>query len=89
MWDRQSHVFQELTKLMSDSVKFRRTSVEQDAFDETKYIEAKYVLQAYTAFNKRFDKHIDASQYQLGALHTQEGKPISFYSRNITCPQTR
>ena len=29
------------------------------------------------------------SNFQLGSMINQYGKPISFYSRNLTIPQTR
>ena len=32
---------------------------------------------------------MDASDYQLGEVISQEGKPIDFYSRKLTAPQTR
>ena len=44
---------------------------------------------AYPDFSKRFDIHTDSSDYQLGAVISQEGKPIAFYSRKLSGAQTR
>ena len=40
-------------------------------------------------FNERFGIHTDARDYQLGAVTSQDGKPITFYSRKLTETQTR
>ena len=44
---------------------------------------------AYPDFNKTFTIHTDASHTQLGAVISQEGNPIAFYSRKLTDAQTR
>ena len=44
---------------------------------------------AYPDFSKPFQMHTDASHYQLGAVISQEGKPIAFYSRKLNDAQTR
>ena len=40
-------------------------------------------------FNKTFNIHTDASHTQLGAVISQEGKPVAFYSRKLNPAQTR
>jgi hypothetical protein len=54
-----------------------------------KRIIAKETLLAYPNFNKPFTIHTDASHYQLGAVISQDGKPIAFYSRKLNPAQTR
>jgi len=54
-----------------------------------KRIIAKETLLAYPNFNKPFQIHTDASHYQLGAVVSQDGKPIAFYSRKLNPAQTR
>ena len=44
---------------------------------------------AYPDFTQRFDLHTDTSDYQLGAVISQKGRPIAFYSRKLTGAQTR
>ena len=48
-----------------------------------KRIVGQEVLLAYPNFNERFDIHTDASHTQLGAVISQNGKPITFYSRKL------
>ena len=43
----------------------------------------------YPNFNEIFDIHTDASKTQLGAVISQNGKPIAFYSRKLNPAQTR
>jgi RNase H-like domain found in reverse transcriptase len=53
-----------------------------------KKIIAREVMLAYPDFNKRFEIHTDASHYQLGAVISQQGKPIAFYSCKLNPAQT-
>ena len=63
--------------------------VKQDAFDKIKWIMARDNLPTYSYFNETFKIHTDASAFQLGAVISQKGKPIAFYSRNNTDSQQR
>jgi len=54
-----------------------------------KKVIAKERLLAYPDFNKPFQIHAVASHYQLGAVVSQEGKPIAFCSRKLNPVQTR
>ena len=54
-----------------------------------KKIMARETILAYPNFDKPFEIHTDASAYQLGAIISQDGKPIAFYSRKLTPTQTR
>jgi len=53
-----------------------------------KRIIAKETLLAYPDFNKPLQIYADASHYQLGAVVSQDGKPIAFYSRQLNPAQT-
>ena len=61
--------------------------MEQKAFDEIKLTLDNDTLLAYTDFIKRFEIHIDASDHQLGAVISQEGKTIAFYGCKLTKKQ--
>ena len=65
-------------------MKFKWTDVEQKSFDDIKCTVSHDTLLLYLDFNKRFDIHTDAINYQLGAVIIQNGKPIAFYSRKLT-----
>ena len=70
-------------KLTSKTVKWQWKAVEQKAFDNMKAITSKETLLSYPDFNKPFNIHTDASDAQLGAVISQEGRPIAFYSRKL------
>ena len=63
--------------------------MEQKAFDDIKLATDHDTLLAYLYFNKFFDIHTDARNYQLGEVISQGGKPIVFYIHKLTGPQTR
>jgi hypothetical protein len=50
---------------------------------------ARETILAYPNFEILFEVRTDASVYQLGAVISQNGKPIAFYSRKLTPTQTR
>ena len=81
MWSRQSHILHPLTELRLPKVKFKYTDVGKKSFDDIKCCVSQNTLLAYPDFNKRFDMHTNASDYQLGAVIIQNGKPIAFHSR--------
>ena len=47
------------------------------------------VMLAYPNFLKKFVIHTDAGDRQLGAVISQDNKPIAFYSRKLNPAQTR
>ena len=77
MWLRRSHVLAPLARLTSKTAKWTWTDKEQAAFDLIKRIMAKEVTLAYPNFEQPFEIHTDASHYQLGAVISQNGKPIT------------
>ena len=89
MWVRRSHVLAPLASLTSKTTKWKWEAEHQKAFDDMKRIISKETLLAYPDFNEEFVIHTDASHYQLGAVISQRGKPIAFYSRKLKPEQTR
>ena len=89
MWIRHSDVLSPLTKLTSKEAKWRWTDEEQKSFDTMKRIVGQEMLLAYPNFNEIFDIHTDTSHTQLGAVISQKGKPVAFYSRKLNPMQTR
>ena len=86
-WIRRSDVLAPLASLTSKKSVWKWTSAEQKAFDTIKHIVTKEVLLAFPNFSKPFEIYTDASKYQLGAVITQEGKPIAYYSRKLNSAQ--
>ena len=59
------------------------------AFDTMKKIVSRETLLAYPNFSEPFEIHTtDASHTQLGAVISQHGKPIVFYSQSLNPAQT-
>ena len=89
MWIRRSHVLAPLAALTSKNAKWKWTEVHQQSFEKAKRIIAREVMLAHPDFSKPFEIHTDASHFQLGAVISQGGKPIAFYSRKLNDAQTR
>jgi hypothetical protein len=89
MWEHRADILAPLTALTSKTVKWQWTVKEQKAFDDMKRIMSREVLLVYPDFNKPFVIHTDASKVQLGAVISQNGRPIAFYSRKLNPAQTR
>ena len=89
MWGKRSETLAPLTALTSAKLKWKWTELEQNAFETMKRIMARETILAYPNFDKSFEIHTDASDYQLGACISQDGKPIAFYSRKLSPAQSR
>ena len=89
MWIRRSDILAPLTKLTSKEAKRQWTNEHQSAFDTIKKIVTEETLLVHPDFNEPFEIHTDASKNQLGAVISQKGKPIAFYSKKLNPAQTR
>ena len=78
-----------LTKITFNRRKCRWNKIKQDDFDEIKRILARDTLLKLSGFNETFKIHNDDSDFQLGAVISQKGKPIALYSKKNTEAQTR
>ena len=81
MWSRLSHTLAPLTKITPSKVKFKWNKTKQDTFEELKLIVDRDTLLAYPDFNKELKIHTNASDFKSGAVISQNGKPIAFYSK--------
>ena len=89
VWPMRAHHLAPLSELTSNKVPFRWKEKQQRAFEAMKALITKETLLAYPDFSKPFGIHTDASDVQLAACVSQEGKPIPFYSRKLNPAQTR
>ena len=89
MWKRRSEILAPLTALTSSRTKWKWTDIHQHAFDRMKRTVSRETLLAYPDFTKPFEVHTDASDYQLGSVISQNGRPVAFYSRKLNPAQTR
>ena len=97
MWARRSEMLAPLTDLVGDCGETKTTrmnktkkkpwrwdSIHQHAFDDVKAARAKEAVLAYPDFLKPFEIYTDASSTQLGAVITQDNRPIAFFSRKLS-----
>ena len=89
MWLRRSHALAPLASLTSKKTKWSWGPQQTAAFNMAKKVIAREVMLSYPDFSKPFVIHTDASHYQLGAVISQDEKPIAFYSRKLNPAQTR
>ena len=72
-----------LPALISKNVKYDWKDKDQRCFEAIKRVIGREVLLGYPDFNAPFEIYTDASKLQLGAVISQKGKPIAFYSREM------
>ncbi len=100
LWARQSKMLAPLISLVGEcgQTKITRTKgtkrvpwhwdeVHQRAFNHVKATIAREVVLAYPDYSKVFEIYTDASSKQLGAVTTQENRPIAFFSRKLSTTQ--
>jgi hypothetical protein len=96
-WARRSEMLAPLTDLVGECGETKTTRmnktkkkpwqwdpIHQQAFDNIKAAIAKETVLAYPDFSKPFEIYTDASSTQLGAVITQDNRPIAFFSRKLS-----
>jgi len=86
MWPRRSHILAPLTQLIRTKT-FQWGPAQQRAFDQMRANMAGDVILVYPDHNVPFDIETDASDYQLGAVIKQRGRPVAYYSRKLNAAQ--
>jgi hypothetical protein len=89
MWPKRSQSLAPLTDLTSKNVPFKWKEHHQVAFEETKRLLCAEVMLSYPDFTQPFHIYTDARDIQLGAVITQNDKPLAFYSRKLNSAQRR
>ena len=85
----RSEILAPLTELTSKKSKWTWNDKHQQAFEQMKKVLCREVLIVYPDFSKPFVVHTDASDYQLGAVIIQDGKPIACYLQKLNNTQSR
>ena len=66
---------------------FRFLALLVTPFEKTKALIAVDTKSTYPDHNKKYDIYTDASDYQLGVVLMQEGRPIAYYSKKLNSAQ--
>ena len=102
MWIRRSEMLAPLTDLVGECGQTKVTKakgtkkaswhwdeIHQQAFDLVKTTLARDVMLAYPDYSEVFEIYADASKSQIGSVITQQNRPLAFFSRKLSDPQTR
>jgi hypothetical protein len=102
LWERRSKMLAPLTSYVGEcgqtkvtrakgtkKVPWHWDEVHQRAFDHVKATIAREVVLAYPDFSKVFEIYTNASSKQLGAVITQEDRPIVFFSWKLSTMQCK
>jgi hypothetical protein len=102
LWEKRSHLIAPLTDLIGECGETKATrkkktkkkpwhwdDTHQEAFDAIKKMIARDVMLAYPDYSDVFEIFTDASTRQLGAVITQKGRPIAFFSRKLSTAQQK
>ncbi|POM68721.1 Retrotransposon Polyprotein [Phytophthora palmivora] len=89
IWPRRAAILSLPTALISPSVPFRWSDEHETAFARMKTAMIQTVELAFPDYSKPFHMHTDASGYQLGAVISQDGRPLVFWSKRCNDAQKK
>ncbi len=102
LWAKWSNMLAPLTSLVGEcgqtkiakakeakKVPWHWDEVHQRAFNHVKATIAKDVVLVYLDYSKVFEIYTDASSKQLGAVITQDNRPIAFFSQRLSNMQRK
>ena len=86
MWPRRSHHMAPLSDLTGKN-KFEWLPKHQEAFDKLKQMIAVDAILAYPDHNKPFHIETDSSDFQMGGVIKQDGRPVAYWSKKLNSAQ--
>ena len=89
MWPKRSTTLAPLTDLTGKGQKFKWETKHQKAFEKMKGMMAQDTLLSFPDPAQSFDLHTDASDKQIGAVLSQGGKPLGFFSKKFNVAQRK
>jgi hypothetical protein len=90
MWPQRSHILSPLIDSAVDKkgkTKIIWTPAMDETFIRVERMMSEEIILTYPDWSMPFDVHTDASDKQLGAVISQNGKPIAFFSRRLSKSQ--
>ena len=84
MWTNQNYKAKGTKK-----VPWHWSGVHQKAFDKVKATNAKDIVLAYPDYSQKFEIYTGACSTQLGAVITQNNRPLAFFSRKLSDTQKK
>jgi hypothetical protein len=75
--------------LKTKKVPWHWIEVHEKAFNDVKAIIARDVALAYPDYSKEFEIYTDAASCQMGAVITQQNRPIVFFSKKLFTTQQK
>ena len=102
IWENRTDLLAQLTNLAGEcgTTKFTKNKgtkkvpwhwddIHQTPFESVNTMIARAVVLAYSVFSKIFVIYTNASKWQLGAVITQDNRPIAIFSRKLNLAQTK
>ena len=90
MWQQRSHILSSLIDAAAGkkgNMIITWTPTMDEAFIQVKKMISEEVFLVYPDWSKPFTVHTDASDKQLGAVISQDNKPLAFFSRRLSKSQ--
>ena len=81
--------YQNNQKGKGSKIHWHWNEVHQKAFDDVKATIAKNVTLTYPYYSQGFEIYTDESKRQLGAILTQNSRPIAIFSRKLSVCQQK
>ena len=60
------------------------TAEAEEEFENIKKICAENTMLHYPGFNEEFKIHTDNSDYQMGSIISQNGRPVAYWSKKLS-----
>ena len=85
--EKRSELLAPLTDLTSKNVKYEWKDEQQKCFDAINRVIGHEVFMVYPNFNAPFEINTYTSKLNIGAVISQKGKPVAFYSQKENIAQ--